>query len=760
MTLLEKNSNVNRIFENKFMSNHHQYHHPNNLTINLDTQVTGMNKKSQNNSSINSDVESRRSSGNSVTIKITNDNNVTLDDESLENILNENYMILNEAERDRVDDFEVEDTTSNSIEELNKSKKKLKERKKLVRSTAQQKHHLVPQESEDQPEPPQDKNVYKSQNTAFDELFAAANTGNFVQSAHVEAKMAIAASKNGLNEDDCDNGLQVPFRKDFNNGKNRSQSFRSRTSFKKISPSDVNEKVTKPAVASLKINDSNPLTRSQSCKRPASFKRMTVRNLEVSNSKKSPNASPATTPVAPANILARRATQCSAHLTEDIGKLQIDNDIDDSEVCRVRQFKITNKGIVNRGDSFKRSFKRSNNSLSSKKDASPCVPHDSNTLNLPDPYDGFNVNKSSSNSSNNGLNEPSLNGETASKSGLSVNYIGVNDNAISLSNLDEKNKVVAEPIKTYLVYMIGASTVGKNALIKQFKTSEYCGTYNVDSPGIEIEDEQNNGITIALDNIESVLQFVSMDIDMLKLSTLSLFEITRNNDAFIVAYSISDKASFSIAIDLLKSIRLSEYKKQPVILVGNKSDLVRKRSISREDAKLVAMKFGCKFVETSVAINDRVDDLLAGILKQIRLSESRKQQEPAHEQDETITTSFMELKKMNGLRFRDLSEPGKNHNRTFSDAHADDLKERPFNNRNNANFMSLKSNNLTRRLFRSKNKDSEVLSKEKETKFSKITFSDQQSFFHKVINNIFKKRADISQLGSVEDLFTESKANF
>ena len=81
--------------------------------LNADTQVTGMNKKSQNNSSINSDVESRRSSGNSVTIKITNDNNVTLDDESLENILNENYMILNEAERDRVDDFEVNISITN-----------------------------------------------------------------------------------------------------------------------------------------------------------------------------------------------------------------------------------------------------------------------------------------------------------------------------------------------------------------------------------------------------------------------------------------------------------------------------------------------------------------------------------------------------------------------------------------------------------------------------------------------------------------------
>lgn len=77
------------------------------LFLQKETQVTGMNKNIRNNCSVNSDLESRRSSGNSVTIKITNDNNETLDDESLENILNENYMILNEAERNRVDDFEV-----------------------------------------------------------------------------------------------------------------------------------------------------------------------------------------------------------------------------------------------------------------------------------------------------------------------------------------------------------------------------------------------------------------------------------------------------------------------------------------------------------------------------------------------------------------------------------------------------------------------------------------------------------------------------
>lgn len=136
--------------------------------------------------------------------------------------------------------------------------------------------------------------------------------------------MAIAASKNGLNEDEDENGLQIPFRKDFNNGKNRSQSFRSRTSIKKVSPSDggASEKVTSPIVASLKIiKDSNPLTRSQSCKRPGSFKRMKGRNLDVSNSKMSPNVSPATTPVGHAHILGRRATQCSANISDDIGNV-------------------------------------------------------------------------------------------------------------------------------------------------------------------------------------------------------------------------------------------------------------------------------------------------------------------------------------------------------------------------------------------------------------------------------------------------------
>ena len=38
------------------------------------------------------------------------------------------------------------------------------------------------------------------------------------------------------------------------------------------------------------------------------------------------------------------------------------------------------------------------------------------------------------------------------------------------------------------------------------------------------------------------------------------------------------------------------------------------------EARLLADGFGCKFIEVSAILNHKVDDLLVGILKQIRLS--------------------------------------------------------------------------------------------------------------------------------------------
>lgn len=104
-------------------------------------------------------------------------------------------------------------------------------------------------------------------------------------------------------------------------------------------------------------------------------------------------------------------------------------------------------------------------------------------------------------------------------------------------------------------------------------------------------------------------------------------------------------------MQLIKSVREAELvhnqslikRHVPIILVGNKSDLVRKRAVTKEStfhsrlhslspspsivARHAAFKHDCKFVETSAAINDKVDDLLAGTLKQIRIDEQLRNEQ-------------------------------------------------------------------------------------------------------------------------------------
>ncbi len=61
-------------------------------------------------------------------------------------------------------------------------------------------------------------------------------------------------------------------------------------------------------------------------------------------------------------------------------------------------------------------------------------------------------------------------------------------------------------------------------------------------------------------------------------------------DAYLVVYSITDRQSFQTAIQLIKNIREKELTENetsikgyiPIILVGNKSDLVRKRAVTKE----------------------------------------------------------------------------------------------------------------------------------------------------------------------------------
>lgn len=235
---------------------------------------------------------------------------------------------------------------------------------------------------------------------------------------------------------------------------------------------------------------------------------------------------------------------------------------------RVRSFKMTSKGIVNRGDTFR----ESNTSLAS----------DGSFSEQP-----FHVNRHR---------------QRVQSESEDVESEAVIDAATSTSIPN-----------VYRVALCGSVGVGKTALVNQFKTSEYMGGFEI-SIG-DVEDEMT--VSVLLDGEESTIEFHDVTDNQELLKTLRV-------DAYVVVFSVNNPSTFQIAKDNLNKIRNELKINKTIILVANKIDLVRKRAVPANDARKLADTHCCKYIETSVALNHQVDELLVGILRQIRLSRNKK----------------------------------------------------------------------------------------------------------------------------------------
>lgn len=88
----------------------------------------------------------------------------------------------------------------------------------------------------------------------------------------------------------------------------------------------------------------------------------------------------------------------------------------------------------------------------------------------------------------------------------------------------------------------------------------------------------------------------------------------------VIVYSVVQRSSFRQAEEIVKYLwRENLTKEKAVILVGNKADLARSRVIPMAEGKALAKSIDAKFIETSSGIQHNVDELLVGILKQVRV---------------------------------------------------------------------------------------------------------------------------------------------
>ncbi|XP_015793013.1 GTP-binding protein REM 1-like [Tetranychus urticae] len=100
-------------------------------------------------------------------------------------------------------------------------------------------------------------------------------------------------------------------------------------------------------------------------------------------------------------------------------------------------------------------------------------------------------------------------------------------------------------------------------------------------------------------------------------------------DAYIVVYGVNSRESFEGAKKIIDEIfKWDDVDTKPIILVANKTDLVRSRIVSKQEGRQLAMMNNCKYIETSCTISHNVDFLLTGIGAQINLKINSKRCQP------------------------------------------------------------------------------------------------------------------------------------
>ncbi|TKR63530.1 hypothetical protein L596_027348 [Steinernema carpocapsae] len=259
---------------------------------------------------------------------------------------------------------------------------------------------------------------------------------------------------------------------------------------------------------------------------------------------------------------------------------------DSEDYTRVRQFRIDAKGaVVSRGDSFRRKHNKSEHT--------------------PSPLLFANERRSRQKSTS----------VSSSSSGVGVENVEILQSDLFTSGAPIAEDVVDESATTshkiYKIYVLGVVGTGKTAMINQFMTSEHRNPFAVD---IEDGNEDHKIVSINLGGQLSDLVFIEADPQ--QTDAWQYEEV----QAYVLLYSIDSRSSFREVISIIEDLRESRgnQKHVPIILAGNKADLERKRAVSKSEVRNAAAQYGFVDFEISVALNLNIDDLLVGILAEIK----------------------------------------------------------------------------------------------------------------------------------------------
>lgn len=292
---------------------------------------------------------------------------------------------------------------------------------------------------------------------------------------------------------------------------------------------------------------------------------------------------------------------------EDAPSNTVDAQLRELDTVRVRQFSTTIKGLVKMSDIRKNDRRQSDHSITSYRRNSYFI--------ISDVCDDHGRRNSENVNNVSRRNSAFISSRcTPVRQSPSPTACNIMANEYTLLNQNifpecSKELVHYECPPEYHVLVVGSAGVGKSAIINQFTTSEFLGAADVHTDS----NEQRTSVTVILNNEESVIHLIEEN------SMTTFHEITDYHvDAYMIVYSCADRNTFQSASIELKRLSEENGSCKTVMIVANKVDLARKRLVSYEEGRILAHSCNFKYIETSAALNHNIDELLAGILSQIR----------------------------------------------------------------------------------------------------------------------------------------------
>jgi len=162
----------------------------------------------------------------------------------------------------------------------------------------------------------------------------------------------------------------------------------------------------------------------------------------------------------------------------------------------------------------------------------------------------------------------------------------------------------------YRLVVLGDGGVGKTALTIQLCLNHFVETYDP-----TIEDSYRKQVVI--DDQPCILEV--LDTAGQEEYTALRDQWIRDGEGFLLVYSITSRSTFERVEKFRTQIlRVKETDRVPMVLVGNKCDIINKRDITREEGYFLAKRLQCEFIETSAKTCANVEKAFYTVVRCIR----------------------------------------------------------------------------------------------------------------------------------------------